>query len=43
MALGSCILVASFLVVAFSERLRRLGVKPTAVGAVETPQISKAV
>ena len=35
MALGSCILVASFLLVAFSERLRRRGVRPTAAGAVE--------
>ena len=35
MALGSCILGASFLLVALSERLRRRGVQPTAAGAVE--------
>jgi spermidine/putrescine transport system permease protein len=35
MALGSCILAVSFLVVAFSERLRRRGVRPTVAGALE--------
>ncbi len=35
MALGSCILGVSFLVVVFSERMRRRGVQPTVLGAVE--------
>ena len=35
LALGSCILGVSFLVVVFSERLRRRGVQPTVLGAAE--------